>query len=103
MSTPKLIIYVPGNPRLQGFKMREFQWSEPHKKYLYRNKEFDPVEFNQVMDKALLENEDMHPRVMVIVEPKSETLDLPNETTIEEALAIIRAKAPQLLKRSAAA
>lgn len=63
----KLIIYCTGKPMIHGFKRREFTWSAEHNCYLFRGKEFEPKEFNEVVEKALRNNSDMYPLVRAII------------------------------------
>ena len=62
----KLIIWCPGRTIVYGFKRREFLWNEEYKCYVFRGRQFDELEFNSVVDKALLDNQDMNPRVKVV-------------------------------------
>lgn len=62
----KLIIWIPGKPLLNGYKRREFRWSEPHACYIYRGRELGPEEFNAEFDHAFKHNSDLQPRVRVV-------------------------------------
>ena len=105
----KLIIYVTGKPLMNGYKVREFQWSEVHRCYLYEGRELDAAEFNEKWEKAYRNNGDLSPKVRVtdagnpptpapanpapLPEPTP-----PAEPTLDEALAIVQRLAPDRLK-----
>lgn len=116
----RLIIYVSGKPLLHGHKRREFLWSPTHRCYLYNGKEIDASEFNATYDKAMRNNSDMSPRVMVVpsMEVQSEpptssstsavvekvTVTEPDEpnvagVTVDEAVAVLERLAPERLKK----
>lgn len=65
---PKLIIYVSGRPLVQGYKLRQFKWSEVHKKYLFRATEYALEDFNKAYEEALRQEGDLNPRVMVVAD-----------------------------------
>lgn len=62
----KLIIYVSGKPSLNGYRIREFKWSEKHRKHLYLGAEIEPEKFNALFEKAWRNNSDLDPKAMVI-------------------------------------
>lgn len=111
----KLIIYVSGKPLMNGYKVREFQWSEVHRCYLYEGRELDAAEFNEKWEKAYRNNGDLLPRVRVtdagnpptpapanpapepVAAPPPEPVPVP-EPTLDEAIAIVQRLAPDRLK-----
>ncbi len=104
----KLIIWISGRPNLNGFKRREFVWSEPHGCYLYMGREFAPSEFNEAFEKAFKNNRDFYPRAKVIETdeapanaPAASTpiSTKPEPLTLEIAEAFIMANAPERLKK----
>lgn len=71
---PKIIIYITGKPNLHGFKRREFNWSEPHRLYLWGGRELELSEFNDAWPKAYSRNHDMNPQVRVILDAVAEPM-----------------------------
>ncbi len=65
----KIIIYLNGRVLVHGHKIRDFRWSDAHKKFLYRSKEFTLEEFNDAYEDALRTNGDLNPKVMVLLAP----------------------------------
>ena len=94
----KLIIYVSGQPSLNGYRIREFKWSEPHRKYIYLGQEIEENEFNALMEKAARNNADLHPKVMVIPQP-----ELTDEQKVEQAEKVIEAIHPERLRKKTGA
>lgn len=96
----KIIIYINGNPKVHGFKRREFTWSEPHGCYLYRSREYELYEFNELYEKAMKTNADMLPRVKVLlsVDAGAQT-PLTDEQMLDQAEAIINRIDPTRLKK----
>jgi hypothetical protein len=105
----KLIIWVSGRPSLNGYRIREFIWSESHKRFIYEGKEFAPEEFNAKFEKAFQNNQDLMPRAMVAsVGPVSQVVvkttpppspAAPRVFTLDEALEIVQRDAPERLKK----
>jgi hypothetical protein len=102
----KLIIWVPGKPLLNGYKQREFIWSEAHKCYIYGGSEIDASKFNELYEKAVRNNFDMNPRVKVvdvqriaIIEPPPITTITAQEITAEKAEEVLQRLAPERLKK----
>lgn len=62
----KLIIYVSGKPSLNGYRIREFKWSEAHKKHIYLGAEIEPEKFNALFEKAWRNNDDLSPKALVV-------------------------------------
>lgn len=75
-----LIIYVSGKPSLNGFRIREFKWSEKHRKHIYLGSELPPERFNAYFEKAWRNNADLTPRVMVVPDESEATKPAPAET-----------------------
>jgi len=102
----KLIIWVPGKPLLNGYKQREFIWSEIHKCYIYGGSEIDASKFNETYEKATRNNSDMNPRVKVveirnisIIEPPPAEPVKPQEITADKAEEVLQRLAPERLKK----
>jgi hypothetical protein len=98
----KLIIYVTGRPLINGYKRREFVWSEEHKLFLYGGKEFTEQEFNAIQDKVLTGNADIYPRVKVsTLSPPEDISDvmLPRAISAQEAEEVLEHLAPERLKK----
>lgn len=60
----KLLIYVAGRPATNGYHIREFKWSEPHKKFIYLGREIEDYEFNALFEKAWKNNADLTPKAL---------------------------------------
>ena len=97
---------------MNGYKIREFQWSELHKCYIYGGVEINENDFNAIYEKAMKNNADLNVRVRVVggsAEPQHApppatlqpvaTITAAHEITVEEALAAVRRLAPQRLKQ----
>jgi hypothetical protein len=97
----KLIIYITGKPLLNGYRRREFVWSEPHACYLYENTEFLPAEFNAKYEKAVRNNADLNPRVRVIEgdEVKAPVIPMAPVSTLSTAREISADEAEEVLMR----
>lgn len=106
----KLIIHVPGRPNLNGFRIREFVWSEAHKKHIYLGRELGLDEFNVLFDKAWKNNADLMPKAMVVgaaapalpvvpVATAIATITASREITADEAEAVLARLRPERLKQ----
>lgn len=103
-----LIIYVSGRLNLNGHRIREFKWSEVHKKHIYLGRELTPEEFNPLFEKAWKNNADLMPRVMVIGAAPAlpvtapapvATITAAREITADEAEAVLARLRPERLKQ----
>ena len=94
----KLIIYVSGKPSLNGFRIREFKWSEPHRKHIYLGREIEEQEFNALIEKAWRNNSDLHPKVMVIAQQ-----ELTEDQKIEQAERLLEELRPDRLRKKTGA
>ncbi len=102
----KLIIWIPGKPLLNGYKRREYCWSEPHGCYIYKGRELGPEEFNAEFAECFKRNSSdgsMTPRVRVvdstpsvIVRPEPVTERI---ITVEQAETVLQEHAPHRLKK----
>ncbi len=109
----KLIIWLTGRPLVYGFKRRDFIWSEAHKCYLFKGKELDEQEFNEVVEYALTSHPELHPKVKIVEFSKTVAVETPPpppfipppaprlEITVEEAEAVMEQLAPDRLKKKA--
>ena len=108
----KLIIYVDGKPSMNGYRIREFKWSDTHKCYIYNGQEFEDDAFNAAYAKSLRTNEDLRVRVRVVAlevpsapvqtAVQAQTFNValpPHEVTWQEAEAVLRRVAPHRLKK----
>lgn len=95
----KLIIYVSGKPLVNGYKRREFLWSVEHSCYIYKGRELDEQEFNQIAEKVMRQNDDMHPLIKVssLTEVGAPSAT-PGEITVSEAEDVLMRLAPHRLK-----
>lgn len=100
----KLIICLSGKPLIHGYKRREFTWSADHGCYLYKGREFECHEFNEIVDKVMRSNEDMHPSVKVVQLSDKPIALAPiatisaREITVAEAEEVLFRMAPHRLK-----
>ena len=111
----KLIIYVGGKPAINGFKRREFVWSDAHKCFIYGGTEIDERDFNAKCEKAFRNNQDLNPQVKVVafsdeptitVQPPSPpmpdvtTITVAREISLAEAESVVARLAPDRLKKT---
>jgi len=109
----KLIIYVSGSFAVNGHKIREFRWSEQHRKFIWEGREVGDVEFNAAFEKAWRTNADLTPRAMVVqfgtpavaapvvlpvVPPAPVATITAREITADEAEAVLARLRPNRLK-----
>ena len=123
----KLLIYIDARPLVQGYTIREFQWSEKFRLHIYEGRELTAVEFNDAYERAIRTNGDLAVRVRVSeIAPEvqitatlggvkmeqdisgrfhapeatraPEPVTITREPTVEEALAIVRTHAPHRLR-----
>jgi hypothetical protein len=103
----KFIIYLDGNPFVQGYTRFEFKWSQSHGAYLWEGREIDEKEFNSVAKVALTRYASMkwHPMVKIVsgIDEPAATAVLPpsvgREITVDEALDVMERLAPHRLKK----
>jgi hypothetical protein len=100
----KLIIYSRGKPITHGYKQREFRWMPKHNCYVFREKEFSPEEFNEQVEKIVMDNLDLRPMVRVVGDvfesaPSITTITTAREITIAEAEDVMERLAPHRLKK----
>jgi len=103
----KFIIYLDGNPFVQGYTRFEFKWSQSHGAYLWEGREIDANEFNAVAKVALTRyaNLKWHPMVKIVSglgeQPLTAVLppSVGNEITVSEAEAVMERLAPHRLKK----
>ncbi len=96
----KIIIWLAGNPKVHGYKKREFTWSEPHGCYLYRGVEYTLADFNAAYERALKTNADLLPRVKVLLPAgPSEDTPLTDDQMLEQAEAVFLRLDPTRLKK----
>lgn len=99
----KIVIYLTGKPRSNGYQIREFKWVESLGLYLYDGREFAPAEFNAAFDKALKTNADLHFRVKFTDTAEGDAPEAvaptAHEVTLEEAEAVVARLAPHRLKK----
>lgn len=104
----KLIIYVGGKPSINGFRRREFIWSDAHKCFIYEGVEIDERDFNAKVEKAFRNNQDLNPRVKIVqfsddpiitIQPPMPVM--PDVTTITAARVFSLAEAESVMARLA--
>jgi len=103
---PKLLLYIPGNARSQGFKLYDFLWNVEHACFLYEGRPLELAEFNTKYEycmkrfRHLLKN--ISVKVLADPAPAIEldvALSPPREMTAEEAEAVLEKLAPHRLKK----
>lgn len=99
----KLIICCKGNPAVRGYKLYEMLWNDERRLYVYQGREFDELEFNDVVEKALDRHKEFHPFVKVVstsgkAVPQVITVSA-RQITAEEAEAVLKKLAPERLKK----
>ena len=100
MST-KLIIYCPGRPNMNGHARRRFLWNVEFNCYVYENKVLDERELNAVVDTVFKKNSDLRPCVRVVkFSDEAGAPPVDPDPTLEQALEIVRAHAPDRLKKT---
>ncbi len=96
----KIIIWLGGNPKVHGYKKREFTWSDAHGRYLYRGVEYSLADFNEAYERALKTNADLIPRVKVLLPlDAAQGLPLTDEQMLENAEAVFMRLDPTRLKK----
>lgn len=122
----KLIICCAGRPAVNGHKRRSFIWSDAHGCYVYESRELDEATFNSIAQEVMSKNQDMRcfakvigageagadPRVadlerkLAEKQARLETVQASliaarsaTEPTLEQAIALIEAQAPERLKK----
>ena len=106
----KLIIYLPGKARVQGYKMYDFLWDESLQCFVFRGKAYDPHEFNEAYDICMKRFRRLLPTISVKVigletapvvaaTPAPTPTPAPHEITVEEAEAVMQRLAPDRLKK----
>jgi hypothetical protein len=101
----KFIIYLDGNPFVQGYTRFEFKWSQSHGAYLWEGREIDANEFNAVAKVALTRyaNLKWHPMVKIVsgLDAKQEVpADFTRgEISLADAEATMERLAPHRLKK----
>jgi hypothetical protein len=105
----KIIIFLTGHPRVNGFKRGEFVWSEDRQCYIYQAKEYDETTFNAAFElfyrrygqmtaygiKFVPDNS--APPVTVSELPPDE--GVPDDTLISSAESVLERLAPHRLKK----
>ena len=94
----KLIIYVSGKPSLNGFRIREFKWSELHRKHIYLGQEIEDTAFNALFEKAWRNNTDLQPKGMVVHQQ-----ELSDDQKVEHAEKVLEALRPDRLRKKTGA
>jgi hypothetical protein len=105
----KFIIYLTGPTFHYGYQRGPFLWSEPHKAFLFDGKIYDEQTFNSVVNKILLDHADDHPQIRVVefseapaaVQPAPVATITAHEVTADEAEAVLKRLAPELMKKKA--
>lgn len=110
----KLIIYVSGSLAVNGHRIREFNYSPTHKKFIWQGREVSDVEFNANFEKAWKTNGDLYPRAMVVEtsQPGAPAITAPlpatpppiatisaREITADEAEGVLMRLRPERLKK----
>lgn len=93
----KLIITTRGSVLVNGYRIRDFKWSEEHKAHIYLGREIDASEFNAVAAAAYKYCLDLDPRVRVVSAAAPAPAPV---SSLEQALALISEQAPEHLKSS---
>lgn len=96
----KFLLYVKGQPLVNGFKRLEFEWSQPHGLYLFRGRPLDASELNADCEKVFtsLVYKNMFPCVKIAPESRQDPVHAPVEVTLAEAEAVMKRLAPHRLK-----
>lgn len=100
----KFIIYLDGNPHVQGYTRFEFKWSQSHGAYIWQGREIEASEFNKEAEIALTRyaRVNWHPKVKIVsgiherVAPIDSTA---KEITLAEAEEVMERLAPHRLKK----
>jgi len=97
----KLLIFVKGAPIVNGYRRMEFEWSVPHKLYLFKGRELEASEFNvaaeRVFNSPIYRN--MFPSVMIAPGSVQAPAPAPEEITLDKALGVVERYAPHRLKK----
>ena len=106
----KLIIWIPGQFLITGYKRGDFLWDNTYKKYVYKSRLFTEREFNAEAEKIFKQHHRIFPQVHVVEysdEAKADlgpdlapvaTISPAHEITAEEAEAVMERLAPWRLK-----
>lgn len=95
----KFIIYLEGNPSVQGYTRFEYKWSQQHGVYLWQGREIDEKEFNKEAEIALTRYSRLHwhPKVKILPGPPAEPVE--KEISVADAEAVMERLAPHRLKK----
>lgn len=96
----KFLLYVKGQPLVNGFKRLEFEWSQPHGLYLFRGRPLEASELNADCEKVFtsLVYKNMFPCVKIAPESRQEPTVVKAEITLDQALEVMHSLAPHMLK-----
>ena len=101
----KFLIFIRGNPIMNGYVRREFRWVPQQELYLWQGREVEAHEFNAVMDTLFKTNRalyaKMYPEVRIVASSEKElpVPTGPREITVGEAEEVMEKYAPHRLKR----
>lgn len=102
----KFICFITGYPSAQGFRRFEFIWDEKHACYVFRGKEFTEAEFNEITKAVFtsLNYRALVPQIRCIDQtpaaaPAAPVENLDDPLSLDQALAIVKREAPELLKK----
>ena len=93
----KFLIYLEGNPQIQGYTRFEFKWSQKHGVYLFNGQETEKKDFNEVAARvfSIPQYRLMFPKVKLLGSEEEPT----REITVAEAEEVMERLAPHRLKK----
>lgn len=94
----KLIIYCTGAPMVNGHRRGEFLWSPKHACYIWKGKEYDEREFNDVVTQAFQQFRKILQPLVKVVEFSEPAKPEPTEITVAQAEDVMQRLAPHRLK-----
>lgn len=62
----RYIIYLKGNPAIQGLVRKEFRWLPSHGCYVFLGREINDAEFNEQYDRAFKRYRELYPMVKLM-------------------------------------